>query len=70
MDQDFDALLRRDREGVMGVVELGHGAQDRWGPESDEYVFPGGLAPVTIDREADSGTYWEPNVWMRHRLAP
>jgi hypothetical protein len=39
-------------------------------PESDEYVFPGGLAPVTIDREADSGTYWEPNLWMRHRLAP
>jgi hypothetical protein len=38
--------------------------------ESDEYVFAGGLAPVTIDREADSGTYWEPNVWMRHRLAP
>jgi len=37
-------------------------------PESGDYVFPRGLAPVAIDREADAGTYWEPNVWMRHRL--
>ena len=29
MDQDFDAFLGRDREGVVGVVELGHGAGDR-----------------------------------------
>lgn len=35
-------------------------------PESGEYVFPRGLAPVTIDREHDAGRYWEPNVWMRH----
>jgi hypothetical protein len=35
-------------------------------PESGEYVFPHGLAPVTIDREADRGAYWEPNVWMIH----
>jgi GNAT superfamily N-acetyltransferase len=37
-------------------------------PESGEYVFPGGLALLAIDREADRGAYWEPNVWMRHRL--
>ena len=37
-------------------------------PESGEYWFPGGLAPVTIDREEDWGGYWEPNVWMRHAL--
>lgn len=36
-------------------------------PESDDYVFPYGLAPVHIDREADLGTYWEPNIWMIHR---
>jgi GNAT superfamily N-acetyltransferase len=36
-------------------------------PESGEYVIPGGLAPLTIDREDDLGRYWEPNVWMRHR---
>ena len=29
MDQDFDAFRGRDREGVVGVVELGHGAGDR-----------------------------------------
>jgi GNAT superfamily N-acetyltransferase len=38
-------------------------------PESGEYVFPRGLAPVRIDRERDVGRYWEPNVWMRHRAA-
>jgi GNAT superfamily N-acetyltransferase len=35
-------------------------------PESGSYVFPHGLAPVSVDREADLGTYWEPNVWMIH----
>jgi len=38
-------------------------------PESGEYVFPRGLAPVWIDGEADLGTHFEPNVWMRHRAA-
>jgi hypothetical protein len=37
-------------------------------PESGEYVFPRGLAPVAIDNEADKGTYWEPNVWIAHRV--
>jgi hypothetical protein len=37
-------------------------------PESGEYVFPHGLAPVAIDRDADAGRYWEPNVWMQHSL--
>jgi GNAT superfamily N-acetyltransferase len=36
-------------------------------PESDEYVVPGALKPVTIDRERDNGRYEDPNVWMRHR---
>ncbi len=35
-------------------------------PESGDYVFPEGLATVRIDREADLGSYWEPNVWMIH----
>jgi RimJ/RimL family protein N-acetyltransferase len=35
-------------------------------PESGDYWFPGGLATVKIDREADEGAYWEPNVWLRH----
>jgi GNAT superfamily N-acetyltransferase len=37
-------------------------------PESGEYVFPHGLAPLTVDRDADRGTYYEPNVWARHRV--
>jgi hypothetical protein len=35
-------------------------------PETGEYVFPRGLAPLAVDREADRGEYWEPNVWLRH----
>ena len=35
-------------------------------PESGTYWFPGGLATLAVDREADQGSYWEPNVWMRH----
>jgi len=35
-------------------------------PESGEYVFPEGLAPVHVDRVKDVATYWEPNVWMVH----
>jgi GNAT superfamily N-acetyltransferase len=38
-------------------------------PETGEYVFPRGLAPLAIDREADLGSYWEPNVWMLHTTA-
>ncbi len=35
-------------------------------PESGSYVFPRGLAVLTVDRDADIGSYWEPNVWMIH----
>ena len=37
-------------------------------PESGTYVFPRALAPLEVDREADRGEYWEPNVWVRHRI--
>jgi GNAT superfamily N-acetyltransferase len=37
-------------------------------PSSGEYVFPQGLAPLTVDREADLGLYHEPNVWVRHHV--
>jgi GNAT superfamily N-acetyltransferase len=37
-------------------------------PESGDYVVPGALAPVQIDRERDEGLYVEPNVWMRHAV--
>jgi hypothetical protein len=35
-------------------------------PKSGEYWFPRGLATVKINRDVDSGSYWEPNVWMHH----
>jgi GNAT superfamily N-acetyltransferase len=35
-------------------------------PETGTYVFPAGLAPLDVDVDADSGRYWEPNVWMLH----
>jgi hypothetical protein len=37
-------------------------------PESGDFWFPGGLTTVAIDHNNDSGRYWEPNVWMHHRL--
>jgi len=37
-------------------------------PETGDYIFPHGLATVAVDREADLGRYWEPNVWVRHRI--
>jgi GNAT superfamily N-acetyltransferase len=36
-------------------------------PESGDYVVPGALVPIEIDREQDRGVYREPNVWMRHQ---
>lgn len=36
-------------------------------PSSGDYVIPRGLGVLRIDREADQGTYVEPNIWMRHR---
>jgi hypothetical protein len=35
-------------------------------PAPGEYVFPRGLAPLRI--QDGIGTYWEPNVWMRHEV--
>ena len=37
-------------------------------PESGSYVFPHGLAPLEVDREHGRAEYWEPNVWVHHRI--
>ena len=37
-------------------------------PESGDYVVPGGLTPMEMDRKTDCGQYLEPNVWMIHDL--
>jgi GNAT superfamily N-acetyltransferase len=36
--------------------------------ESGEYVVPGALRPITIDRKQDLGTYSDPNIWMIHSI--
>jgi GNAT superfamily N-acetyltransferase len=36
-------------------------------PASGEYVVPGALVPVEIDRDRDTGDYVEPACWVRHR---
>ena len=35
-------------------------------PEDGEYVFPQGLAPLSVRNGI--GSYWEPNIWMRHEV--
>jgi hypothetical protein len=37
-------------------------------PESGEYVVKGALQPVTIDVKHDKGLYYDPNVWMWHKI--
>lgn len=37
-------------------------------PDSGDYIIPGALVPIQIDRENDIGRYIEPNVWMVHNL--
>lgn len=37
-------------------------------PDDGRYVIPGGLALLTIDHQADVGSYWEPNVWVGHEV--
>ncbi len=34
--------------------------------DDGEYVVPGALAPIRIDRSQDRGMYVEPNVWTLH----
>jgi hypothetical protein len=36
-------------------------------PEDGDYVFPFGLSPLLIKDRV--GSYWEPNVWMRHEVS-
>ncbi len=38
-------------------------------PVDGRYAIPGALAPITIDRQADTGLYIEPNVWVWHALS-
>jgi GNAT superfamily N-acetyltransferase len=35
-------------------------------PSTGTYVIPDGLTVLEIDRTTDTGTYREPNIWLRH----
>ncbi|MEU8222720.1 GNAT family N-acetyltransferase [Kribbella sp. NPDC048915] len=35
-------------------------------PSTGTYTIPDGLTVLHIDREANTGTYTEPNIWLRH----
>ncbi|WP_345651505.1 hypothetical protein [Streptomyces siamensis] len=51
---------------MTGTVAEWEGWTGMTFPDSGEYVIPGGLSLLRIDRSADQGVYQEPNVWMRH----
>jgi len=52
---------------ITGTVGQWEAWTDMPFPETGDYVFPAGLAPVHIDRDRDIGDYWEPNIWIIHR---
>ncbi len=53
---------------IRGTVEEWESWTGMRFPDSGTYVVPNALVPVTIDLEANSGCYVEPNIWMRHIL--
>jgi hypothetical protein len=53
---------------IMGTVAEWEKWTEMAFPVTGDFWFPGGLATVSINRDEDSGRYWEPNVWMRHIL--
>ena len=64
-------ILRAEHESlrIVGTVAEWEAWTGLALPESGDYVFPHGLAPLRVDREADQGTYYEPNVCVRHSVA-
>jgi GNAT superfamily N-acetyltransferase len=75
----FDPWLRLHQRLGAKVLAIAHhsmtitGSASDWEdwtglafPESGDYTIPGGLVPLPIDRETDTGTYREPNVWVFH----
>ena len=77
----FDPWLRVHARAGARIVRVCHESMrvsgtvaewEEWAemefPESGDYVVPGALTTVRIDREADLGLYVEPNVWMHHPL--
>lgn len=55
-----------ESQTMTGTVAEWEGWTGMAFPESGDYVIPGGLGLLKVDRSADEGTYREPNIWMRH----
>jgi GNAT superfamily N-acetyltransferase len=54
---------------IVGTVEEWASWTGMVFPASGRYIVPGACAPLTIDREAGTGVYFDPNVWIIHDLA-
>ena len=77
----FDSWIRTHARLGARTVKIAHQSMripgsvadwEKWTamrfPESGEYIVPGALVPLRIDRERDEGLYLEPNVWMAHEV--
>lgn len=51
---------------IVGTVDEWESWAEMAFPQSGQYVVPGALDLVEIDRETNQGTYAETNLWMRH----
>jgi GNAT superfamily N-acetyltransferase len=51
---------------ITGTISEWERWTDMRFPDDGEYVFPQGLAPLTINHAQDLGSYWEPSVWIVH----
>ncbi len=77
----FDPWLRTHARLGAKIVKIAHESMripgkvadwEKWTgmrfPDSGEYIVPGALVPVRVDRERDDALYVEPNVWMVHAV--
>jgi len=52
---------------MTGTVQQWEGWVGMPLPSTGEYVIPEGMSVLRIDKDANEGTYVEPNIWVRHR---
>lgn len=77
----FDPALRlhaNEQASVLAIELQGakvFGTVEEWEsrfrlpfPDSGQYIVPGALTPITINRTNNTGLYVEPVVWMLHDL--
>ncbi|MEM7032954.1 MAG: GNAT family N-acetyltransferase [Chloroflexota bacterium] len=77
----FDPWLRAHWRRGAEILKIAHpsmvieGSVDDWEqwtkmkfPTSGDYIVPGALVPIHIDRAMNVGRYIEPNVWVHHPI--